>query len=58
MFKPGGSKVQAIDEIGRWEMARILQVFPDMPDAMVMDQQQDSTILQLVRTTRPTRCDF
>jgi hypothetical protein len=38
MFKPG-SKVQAIDEIGRWEMARILQVFPDMPDAMVMDQQ-------------------
>jgi hypothetical protein len=30
MFKPG-SKVQAIDEIGRWEMARILQVFPDMP---------------------------
>jgi hypothetical protein len=34
MFKPG-SKVQVIDEIGRWEMARILQVFPDMPDAMV-----------------------
>jgi hypothetical protein len=39
MFNPG-SKVQAIDEIGRWDMARILpvQVFPDMPDAMVMDQ--------------------
>jgi hypothetical protein len=30
MFNPG-STVQAIDEIGRWEMARILQVFPDMP---------------------------
>jgi hypothetical protein len=40
MFKPG-SKVQAIDEIGRWEMARILPVFPDMPDTMVMDQHHD-----------------
>jgi hypothetical protein len=51
-------KVQAIDEISRWEMARILQVFPDMPDAMVMDQHRIGTILQLVHTTRPTRCDF